>query len=192
VIGLLQSLDFSGVREEDATKAKAAIARGESFYGYIPSQGLAVVVKNYRALAAMGVLEESWLDAYVFASHFQDYEASTIRAVFDACDRGRLLKLKPLMAHQIKAERVSIFRGCAGPRHAMSMSWTSSLDKAIWYAAKYSAYHELTNVAVYAATVATSEIYCRLDHNEEEFIVVPGKAWRVDVQDEEFRLDRPR
>ena len=187
-----ESLDFSGLTKEDAARVKAVIARGENFNGYIPSDGLAFIVRNYRALAAMGGLEEAWLDAYVFASHFHDYEASTIKAVFDVCDRDRLLKLKPLLAHQIKAGRVTVFRGCAGPQHAMGMSWTSSLDKAIWYAAHHAEYYNLADVAVYAATVAVSQIYCRFDHNEEEFIVIPDKAWRVDVPAGEFRLDRPR
>jgi hypothetical protein len=42
----------------------------------------------------------------------------------------------------------------------MGMSWSMSLDKAIWYAAKHAAAEKLSNVAVYAATVDRDGIYC--------------------------------
>lgn len=74
----------------------------------------------------------------------------------------------------------------------MGMSWTASLDKAIWYAAHHAAYYDLTNVAAYAATVDVADIYCRLDHYDDDLIIHPASAWRVDVPDSEFRLDRPR
>lgn len=54
------------------------------------------------------------------------------------------------------------------------------------------AYHDQDNLAVSATTVWLDEIYCRLDRNEEEFIVVPSVWWKVDVPSDEFRLNRPR
>jgi len=47
-------------------------------------------------------------------------------------------------------------------------------------------------VAAYEATIDLSEIYCRLDRNEDQFLVVPENVWSIDVPAEEFRLDRAR
>lgn len=114
----------------------------------------------------------------------------TIKAIFDACDRERLRALKPLT--QIAGERATLFRGCAGPVHTLGMSWTSSLDKAIWYAAHHATYYDLSDCAVYVTTMPVSEIYCCLDHYDHDCIAYPPSAWRVDVPAQEFRLDRPR
>jgi hypothetical protein len=187
-------LDFAGLSEKDASTIKEVIARGKNFAGYIPENNLEFIVRNYRCLAAIGNLEEPWLTAYEHASHFNNYGYSVIKAVFDACDRSRLLELKPLgdaLAYA-KRVRVTLFRGCAGPEHSLGMSWTPSLDEAIWYAAKHAEYYRLDNRAVYVATVPIADIYCRLDHYRLEFIVSPCEAWRVDVPESEFRLDRPR
>jgi hypothetical protein len=79
------------------TKAvKDAMARGENFHGYTPSQSLGFIVRNYRTLASLGILEAPWLDAYMHASHFNAFGLSLIEAAFDACDRARLRALKPL------------------------------------------------------------------------------------------------
>ncbi len=186
------SLDFSGLSEAGANAVKTAIARGENFYGYIPSTGFEFIVRNYQELAVLGALEEAWLDAYVHASHFEVYGLPILKAIFDACDRTRLRSLKPLGSAHDANDRVTLFRGCAGPVHTMGMSWTSSLDKAIWYAAHHAAFYELGNCAVYAAIVSAGEIYCRLDHYDADFIVHPADAWRIEIPDAEFHLGRPR
>jgi hypothetical protein len=189
-----ECLDFAGLSEKDADTVKEVIARGENFAGYIPENNLEFVIRNYKCLAAIGILEEPWLTAYEHASHFNNYGYPVIKAVFDACDRSRLLELKPLGADlsYAKRERLTLFRGCAGPEHSWGMSWTPSLDEAIWYATKHATYYGLDNPTVYVATVPVTDIYCRLDHYRVEFIVTPREAWRVDVPAGEFRLDRPR
>lgn len=186
----LEMLDFTGIGESDARRVRAAIQRGDNFQGYIPSDALDFIVRNYRALARLHVLEPAWLDCYVHSSHFNSYGVETINAIFDACDRQRLRTLKPMP--QIAGDRATLFRGCAGPVHTLGMSWTSSLDKAIWYAAHHATHYDLADCAVYVVTIPVSEIYCRLDHYEHDCIVHPPSAWRVDVPTEEFRLDRPR
>jgi hypothetical protein len=190
----LERLDFAGLTERDANEVRNAIARGENFHGYIPAESLGFIIRNYRILAPMGALEAAWLDAYVHSSHFCEHGLSVVKSVFDACNRERLCMLKPLgQALTFEKEgRLTLFRGCAGQAHSMGMSWTPSLDKAIWYAAHHVEYYDLANPAVYVATVPMAEIYCRLDHYDDDFIVHPSNAWRVDVPVEEFRLDRPR
>jgi hypothetical protein len=189
-----ESLDFAGFGEADANAVRSAIARGENFQGYIPSESLGFIIRNYRSLAALGILEAPWLDAYVHTSHFHALDVAILKKVFDACDRDRLLALKPLgQAFAVaRRDRFTLFRGCAGPMHTMGMSWTPSLDKAIWYAAKHAEYCDLTNRAVYVTTVAVADIYCRLDHYDDDFIVYPSDAWRVDVPAKEFHLGRAR
>lgn len=149
-------LDFSDVAAADAYAARAAVAGGENFFGYLPSVGFDFIVRNFRALAALGALEAAWLDAYVHVSHFGGVKVDTLRAIFDARNRDRLLALKPHGDAITFARngRITLFRGCAGPTHTMGMSWTPSLDKAIWYAAHHAAYYDLTNVAAYAGHAA--------------------------------------
>ena len=72
------------------------------------------------------------------------------------------------------------------------MSWTTSLDKAVWYAAHKESHYGAPNLAVYATTAALEDVYCRLDRNEEEFILFASDWWRVDVPESEFRLNRRR
>lgn len=189
-----ERLDFAGLTERDVNEVRNAIARGENFHGYIPTESFGFIIRNYRILAPMGALEAAWLDAYVHSSHFREQGLSVVKSVFDACNRDRLCMLKPLGEAPTlgKEGRLTLFRGCAGPAHSMGMSWTPSLDKAIWYAAHHVEYYDLANPAVYVATVPMAEIYCRLDHYDDDFIVHPSNAWRVDVPVEEFRLDRPR
>ena len=190
-----EALDFAGLTEGDASAVKKAIARGENFHGYIPDEGFDFIIRNYRLLASLGILEAPWLDAYEHASHFAAQGVSVLQAVFNSCDRDRLLALKPLgrVLALARNDRLTLFRGCAGPIHSMGMSWTPWLGKAIWYAAKHASYCALSNLAVYAAIVPVAEIYCRLDHyDDDDCIVYVREAWRVDVPAKEFRLDRPR
>lgn len=186
----LEMLDFTGLGESDARRVRAAIQRGDNFQGYIPSESLDFIVRNYNILAQLRVLEQAWLDCYVHAPHFSAYGVKTIKAVFDACDREQLRGLKPLT--QVAGDRVTLFRGCAGPVHTLGMSWTSSLDKAIWYAAHHATYYDLIDFAVYVTTMPVSEIYCCLDHYDHDCIAYARSAWRVDIPAEEFRLDRSR
>lgn len=185
-------LDFSGLTNDEASAVQMAISRAENFHGYIPASSLEFIVRNYRELAALGALEAPWLDAYVHASHFNAHGLSVLKAVFDACDRDRLRSLKPLAGDATIAQRLTLFRGCAGPVHTMGMSWTSSLDKAIWYAAHHAEFYDLSDCAVYVVTVPADDIYCRLDHYDNDFIAYPQGAWRIEVPSGEFRLDRPR
>lgn len=187
----MNSLDFSGLTSDETRAVQSAISRGENFHGYIPAASLAFIVRNYRELATMGALDAPWLDAYVHASHFNAYGVSVLKAVFDACNRNRLRSLKPL-GDDATGGRLTLFRGCAGPVHSRGMSWTSSLDKAIWYAAHHAEFYDLSDLAVYVTTVAVEDVYCRLDHYDEDFIAYLQGAWRVDVPSGEFRLDRPR
>jgi hypothetical protein len=113
-----ERLDFAGLTEQDANEVRNAIARGENFHGYIPAESLGFIIRNYRILAPMGVLEAAWLDAYVHSSHFSERGLSVVKSVFDACNRERLCMLKPLgQALTFEKEgRLTLFRGGAQDR----------------------------------------------------------------------------
>lgn len=188
-----QIWDFTGLSSEEVANVTKGIAGDQDLCWLLGSEkSMDFIMRNYLRLAAAGNLERSWISTYVHTSHFNDIGLTRLRAIFDACDRSRLQTLSVPVRKDISTERISLFRGCAGPIHSLGMSWTTSLDKAIYYAALHSEHHDLKNLAVYTTTVATEEIYCRLDKNEHEFIVIPSTAWRIDVPPSEFRLDRPR
>jgi hypothetical protein len=44
----LERLDFAGLTERDANEVRNAIGRGENFHGYIPSESLGFIIRNYR------------------------------------------------------------------------------------------------------------------------------------------------
>jgi len=189
-------LDYTGLSDTESQRIEEAIASKEdrnNLVGCIPEKKrLGFMLRNFRRLAKLKILEQNWMTIYVHASHLNDVPLASLQEVFDACNRVVLLEHYPIP--DSPTQRLSLFRGCAGPDHRMGMSWTTSLDKAIWYATQHAAYRKLANRAVYAATVDRSEIYCRgHDHFEpNEFIVLPATAWKVDVPAKEFRLDRPR
>ena len=191
---LLDELDCSSLQGSEADHVKRAIEKREDFIGYIPSMAFKFILQNHRRLADLHVLERNWVPAYLHASQLNAVPLSVLQDVFDTCDRHTLQEHFPIYVgdHFSRGERFSLFRGCAGPEHRKGMSWTSSLDKAIWYAAHHAAYYDLENVAVYAAVVDRSEIYCCGDHYDFDYIVHPQTWWKVNVPPSEFRLDRPR
>jgi hypothetical protein len=193
---LLQNLNFMDLTEEETQSVREAITRRENFCGYIPGEekALSFIVRNFLKLSQFGILEDNWITAYTHASHFEAYGIETIQRIFDHCDRDVLRALKPIpeVGRFSEGRRFSLFRGCAGQNHTMGMSWSSSLDKAIWYAAHHVAWYELENPKVYAAVVDRSEIYCCGDHYDIDYIVHPKSCWPIEIPAVEFRLDRPR
>lgn len=190
----VDSLDWSELSENECAQVRGAMERSERFHGYIPSKAFRFILGNYQQLARLKILETNWMPAYVHSSHFADIPLDLLKAVFDACDRKALQKEYPIEVgdHFSRGERFSLFRGCAGPQHRKGMSWTGSLDKAIWYAAHHVAYYDISKAAVYATVVDRSEIYCCGQHYDFDFIVHPATWWKVEVPAAEFRLDRPR
>lgn len=187
-------INWSRLNESEIVEVKSAIRLSEIFYGYIPEKGFQFILDNFHALKEIGVLELNWMLAYTHASDFSKTPLERLKEVFDLCDKSILQKEYPIYVgdHFSNGERFSLFRGCAGGDHRMGMSWTSSLDKAIWYAAKHKEYNGLSNLAVYAAVVDRNEIYCCGNHYDYDFIVYPKEVWSIAVPEKEFRLDRPR
>lgn len=190
----LESINYSNLNDEQKRNVLDAIRRGDNFYGYIPEEGFQFIVNNFAILSDIGCLETNWLEAYVHASDFSHTPLDKLKEIFDKCDKNKLQEINPIIPDGL--HRFSIFRGCAGNEHRMGMSWTSSLDKAIWYATKHKEYNDLDNFCVYASVVDKSEIYCCLTVYETkeapEYIAFPKDCWKIEIPAEEFRLNRPR
>ncbi|WP_426236535.1 hypothetical protein [Pararhizobium sp. DWP1-1-3] len=188
--------NFSGLSSQDLEDFQKAINDGDDLRWRFGERSLDFILRNYAKLAEVGQLEASWLSSYLHTSHFEQIGFEKLKAIFEACDRIKLQALSVPVRKGISTERISLFRGCAGPVHTRGMSWTTSLDKPIYCAAWHAEWHlkqgTPNDVAVYATTVHTSEVYCRLDRNEDEFLVIPAKVWRIDVPSSEFSLGRER
>ncbi|EJL6405501.1 hypothetical protein NMS23_004339 [Vibrio parahaemolyticus] len=188
------NIDYSLLDAGESKKVQEAILNREQFFGYIPEKGFDFILRNYRYLAELKILEPNWMEAYLHSNNFSKTTLEQLKAVFDVCSKSRLQETFPIPeGHQFsKGSRYTLFRGCAGPKHNLGMSWCDSLDKAIWYAAQHSEFNGLGNLAVYATTVSKEEIYCTGSHYDFDFIVLPENAWRIDIPSHEFRLNRPR
>jgi hypothetical protein len=151
-------------------------------------------VLNRNHLAKLGLLEVLWMETYIQALHLNDVPLDDLQAVFDACNKDALQQEYPIQTQFVdfRGSLFSLFRGCAGPEHRMGMSWSPSLSKAIWYAAHHATYYKLSNVAIYAAIVEPTEIYCCGNIRDYDFIVRPKEWWQVSVPASEFRIDRSR
>lgn len=180
--------------EPDIEKVKSAIIGDGYFFGYIPDKGFDFFLENFRELKNIGVLENNWMDAYSHSNNFSHVPLQTLKEIFDTCDSAILQEQYPIYVgdHFSSGKRFSLFRGCAGDDHRIGMSWTSSLDKAIWYAAHHAECNDLGNLAVYTTVVERGDIYCCGNHYDYDFIVCPKEVWRVIVPEKEFRIDRPR
>lgn len=190
----IERVNFSGLDSQEINKVKNAIQEARDFFGYIPAKGLEFIIENFKPLSAMGVLEESWMQAYIHASHFDNFSLDLIHEIFITCDKNKLQQKYPIYVgdHFCNGKRFSLFRGCAGPNHKNGMSWTSSLDKAIWYATHHAEHYSLVNTTVYAAVVDRDEIFCCGNHYDYDFIVRPKEWWPIEIPESEFRLNRPR
>lgn len=197
----ISQLDYSGLTIEEENDVKTAIENGEEFYFHIDEengQRLKFIINNCKALLSIGCLERNWIEAYIKASHFRGIPVEVIKSVFDACDRQVLQSIYPVpnLPNRIQGT-FSLFRGCVGDSFQQGLSWTSSIDKAIWYAAQhrdYNHYHaeKTVNCSLYVTSMSPENVYCSPRENEPEFITYSKKWWKIEVPQSEFVLNRPR
>jgi hypothetical protein len=92
-------LDYLDLTNADAGRVDEALSqgKGDRLVGYIPSEKrLAFVLRNFRRLAELNVLELTWMQTYLHASHLNDFPLSAVQNVFDACDRAVLREHFPI------------------------------------------------------------------------------------------------
>ncbi|MDF4927377.1 hypothetical protein P3559_24815, partial [Vibrio parahaemolyticus] len=112
-------IDYSLLNESDKKNVQEAISNKQPFFGYIPEYGFEFILNNYKFLAKAGVLEESWMQAYIHSTDFSKVTMAQLKEVFEACLKSKLQEAYPIPeGHKFSGgKRFSLFRGCAGPIH---------------------------------------------------------------------------
>jgi hypothetical protein len=148
----------------------AFLCKAENVYA------LHLVYFNGSKLHELGIYEPALLLAYS-ATRVNNrwWPMRKLKAMFDEADRGRLRAAgSPLPS----AGPFTLYRGVAGrgrARRVRSLSWTTSFERAAWFACRYKDPHD---PAVYRLSVSEEAVLAYInDREEQEFIVsVPSSA----------------
>ena len=154
-------------------RAAAALAAGDVF-GFLGQtdndDSLELVCRNAAALLTRGVYERALLDAFTGARvNHARWPQTELRFLFERANRDRLCAAgDPLPG----PGPFTLYRGVAGrgaARRVRGLSWTASLDRAKFFASRFS----LHDPAVFRATVTERDVLAYVnDRNEQEFIVL--------------------
>jgi len=112
-----------------------------------------------------------------------------IRFLFELADRERLLQEGDPLPDD---GPFTVYRGVAGhgaKRRLRGISWTASLDKAIWFAERFAESSKIEKPMVYQVTIMAEHVYVYSnDRNEQEFLCdisremklkkVWGRTWK--------------
>jgi hypothetical protein len=165
-----------GLREA----AVAALDR-EDVVGFLTKAsndaGLSLVAKNVGELTERRLYEPALLHAWVGTrtNHIR-CPMRVIRGLFEAADRERLRASGDPMPGE---GPFTVYRGVAGrgpARRVRGISWTASLERAIWFARRYP---NLADPAVYQLDVPQDAVLaCVDDRQESEFLLLVDAAAR--------------
>jgi len=130
---------------------------------------MAFVVDNHAQLKKMEIFEKALLEAYV-STNGNNFNISSevINLLFATADKQKLFYIgNPLPEDK---NIYKLYRGVSGngsARRKYGISWTGSLDKAIWFAKRYG----FEKPIVYQAQVPKENIYAYdNDRNEDEYL----------------------
>lgn len=132
-------------------------------------QALDIVLLNARALRDRGIYEEALLEAYIGTrANWSRWSVKDLRQLFKMADREKLLAAgDPLPP----GDTFTLYRGVSGAprrRRPKGLSWTSSPEKAEWFASRL----PLPDPAVYRATVRREDVLAYSNgRSEEDFLV---------------------
>jgi hypothetical protein len=132
---------------------------------------LALVWDNIPALRDRGIYEAALVEALIGCKgNNRGWSISALKTLFHFGDRKKLLAAgQPLPG----AGPFTVYRGVSGEkpfRRINSLSWTSSLDVACWFAKR----NALKDPAVYRAKLNADDVFCfKQDRGEMEFIGCP-------------------
>ncbi len=183
------NLNLSCVEPELIDLAKKAWAENDimKVTGYMPNtRRLSFLIDNYWAFKQHDLYEEALLDAYIGTrTNFSRWSVYLINYLFEKADRQKLLECgDPLPGDG----PYIIYRGVSGrgaARRIRGISWTGSLERAIWFAKRF--YFE--KPAVFEATVEKVLVYAYSnERNEAEFLCkIPSdlklkKVWQGQVK----------
>ncbi len=164
-------------------QAREAFAAG-NFRRFLMSAentaGLALVWKNWEALRKRGIYEAALLDAFTSTrTNNAGWSASDLEFFFSLADRAQLLAAgEPLPG----PGPFTLYRGVSGKgrrRRVRGLSWTSSIEKARWFADRYPG---LDDPAVFRVNVEADAVLAYLHEQgrqEAEFIVMLPRTARV-------------
>jgi hypothetical protein len=133
---------------------------------------MAFVCDNFLLLKESGVYEKALLHALTSPRvNNANISSSTLQFLFQYADREKLIKEgDPLPG----PGPFVVYRGVAGrgaKRRLRGLSWTASLDKAIWFAKRFAELPDMEKPTVYQATVTAEHVYAYSDErNEQEFL----------------------
>jgi len=141
--------------------------------------GIDLVTENMDLLQDLGIYEEALLDAFT-STRTNNAECSleNMRYLFES---GRPAHFRKEGDRLPGPGPFKLYRGVAGKepiRKARGLSWTSSLEIAAWFAARF----EFANPAVLEVTVEDAAVIAYMNsrgRHEREFIVLVPKSARV-------------
>lgn len=148
---------------------------GGDAWGFLCMAGdeyrMEMVFRNSPALMARGLYEAALLWAYttVLLNH-RNVPRQSVKHLFRLADRGRLRAAgDPLPG----PGPFTVYRGVAGrgpARRVRGFSWTTSVERAWWFAHRYA--ERLSDPAVFCVTVSESAVLAYTNNRtEQEFLV---------------------
>jgi len=164
--------------------------------------GLRCVFDNMHVFKAKGMYEKALVRAYVSTrTNWASWQISQLEFAFRMGDQTKLREAgDPFPPRQ----SFTLYRGVSGKppfRKVSGMSWTSDLDKAIWFATRSPCFRDdylrepdptadnckqleivCADPAVYKTLVRPDEVYCYVnDRNEHDFILRTRRYQRLDI-----------
>jgi len=151
---------------------------------------MAFVLDNFPLLKECGVYEKALLHSYTSPRvNHVNCQTWVIRFLFELADRERLLQEGDPLPDD---GPFTVYRGVAGhgaKRRLRGISWTASLDKAIWFAERFAESSKIEKPMVYQVTIMAEHVYVYSnDRNEQEFLCdisremklkkVWGRTWK--------------
>jgi hypothetical protein len=165
------NLNLSCVEPELIEQAKKDMAENNimSVMHYMPNtRCLSFIVDNHCEFKRCGLYEKALIDAYIGTrTNFSRWSFALINYLFELADREKLLECgDPLPGDG----PFTIYRGISGrgaARRIRGISWTGSLDRAIWFAKRF----DFEKPVVFRATVEKSLVYVYSNERQEaEFL----------------------
>lgn len=142
------------------------------------------VVNNLPRLIAKGKYEEALLNSYIGTRvNYSHWDFFVIKRLFDLADPK---KLRAAGDPVPEGDTFTLYRGISGKkgkRRVNGYSWTSSLNKAKWFATRF---EHLENPAVYKVTVPREWVLAFSNERQEaEYILklpLPVRPRRLSLQ----------
>jgi hypothetical protein len=168
------------------------LERGD-YLGFLLKAGntfsLALVYSNFGTLKELGIYEAALLHAFTATrTNNRCWPMRELKAMFDLADRNRLrVAGSPFPA----PGPYTLYRGVAGhggARRIRSFSWTSSFERAAWFARRFD---HLQDPAVYCVTVSEEAVLAYINDRSEQEFIVSLLPLAKPVRDTRFVLESP-